>query len=213
MALYGFDGQIMKPAVLLMNVAVTGLLLWRLRRRFVLNRHLFRTLIITSVPAAFIGGALQLGSVTYRLIVGLVLCVAAIRLIGWGPEVVQARTPKNWQSALAGAGSGFFGGLTGIGGGVLLSPLLLFMKWSTNREVVCLAAAFIFANSVAGIAGYATTTSVWPTGMVPLIGAALVGTMFGAEIAVRHATPQLMTRLLGVVLIIAAVRMVGFVDI
>ncbi|MDH3282445.1 MAG: TSUP family transporter, partial [Gammaproteobacteria bacterium] len=134
-------------------------------------------------------------------------------LIGWGPEVSQARPPANWQLALAGAGSGFLGGLTGIGGGVLLSPLLLFMQWSTNREVVFLAAGFIFVNSLAGIAGYAATASVWPTGMLPLIAAALLGTVFGSEIAVRYTAPGLMTRLLGAVLILAAVRMIGFADI
>ncbi|MDH3639113.1 MAG: sulfite exporter TauE/SafE family protein [Gammaproteobacteria bacterium] len=213
MALFGFDTVFMKPAVLMMNIAVTSLILWRLRRRIELNRSLFQTLVIASVPAAFIGGAMQLESTMYRMVVGVVLCLAAIRLIGWGPEVSHARPPEKWRASLAGAGSGFLGGLTGIGGGVLLSPLLLFMRWSTNREVVFLAAGFIFVNSLAGIAGYATTMSGWPTGVLPLIAAALVGTVFGAEVAVRHTAPRVMTRLLGAVLILAAARLMLFAGI
>ncbi len=207
MALFGVDSELMKPAALMMNVAVTAVVLWRLQGRVALDRTLFKYLALASIPAAFLGGALQLDSGTYRMVVGVVLCLAAVRLIGWRPEVERACRPRRRYASLAGAATGFLGGLTGIGGGVLLSPLLLLMQWATSRETLVLSAGFIFVNSIAGIAGFVATAPNWPSGVIPMIGAALLGTLAGSEIAVRVATPWVMTRLLGAILLVAALRL------
>lgn len=208
MALFGVDPAVMKPAALVMNIAVTALILWRLRHQNLIDWNLFGPLAISSVPLAFLGGAMTLEQSMYRIIVGVALCLAAIRLIGTTYARSHPRRPVFWQAAIAGGGSGFLGGLTGIGGGIFLAPLLLFLNWSTTREIVGLAAGFVLVNSVAGVGGYLTTVSTWPSGIPLLVIAALVGTLFGSEIARRHATPTMVMRILGVVLIAAAVRMI-----
>jgi uncharacterized membrane protein YfcA len=103
-----------------------------------------------------------------------------------------------------GGAIGLLSGLTGVGGGIYLSPVLLFFRFATMREGAAVAAAFILVNSIAGLLGYASTATGWPPGLPAYVAAALLGGLAGSELAVRRLAPVKLKKLLGVVLAIAA---------
>jgi len=207
MALFGLSPEVMKPAALTMNIFVAGLVFFRLARAQYFNWRLFLPLAAASMPMAYLGGSVTLFDTTYKYIVGTALLVAALRFLIKieydGPTV----SPKIWASMPVGGGLGFVSGLTGVGGGIYLSPLLLLMRWTTIRENAAIAAAFILVNSLAGLAGYATTSGDWPEGMAWLVIAAVTGAVAGSELAVRRASPLMLRKILGIVLVVAAVKM------
>ena len=106
-----------------------------------------------------------------------------------------------------GAGLGFVSGLTGVGGGIFLSPLLLFLRWANMRTTAAVSAAFILINSIASLAGLITTGVSLPQGLSWMVLAALGGAIVGSELAVRRLAPVRLRQLLGVVLVIAAAKM------
>lgn len=207
MALFGVAPEIMKPAALTMNVFVASLVLFRLWRARHFDWRLFLPLAAASVPMAFVGGAFQPTDTTYRLVVGAALVLAGLRLLVRLEHDGATACPAPRVSVPTGAVLGFLSGLTGVGGGIFLSPLLLLLRWTTMRASVGIAAGFILVNSIAGLGGYAYTGGAWPAGLPWLVVAALAGAAVGSEIAVRHLPPFMLRKVLGVVLLIAAVKM------
>ncbi len=209
MALLGVAPAAMKPAALVMNIAVAALVFVRLRGAGYFNARLFWSFAAGSIPLAFVGGMLTLPGTHYKLLVGAALLIAAGRLL-WKTEDHEVRTQPPLGFALAsGAVLGLLSGLTGVGGGIFLSPLLLMLRWANMRTTAGVAAAFILVNSIAGLAGLATTTAVWSADLLWLVLAALVGAVAGSELAVRRAAPTVLKRTLGVVLAIAATKMIA----
>lgn len=209
MALFGLAPEAMRPAVLTMNIVVASLVLFRLVRAHHFNWKLFFPLAIAATPMAYLGGALVIGDSTYKYIVGIALLAAAARLLVKiehdGPTV----TPSLLASIPIGAGLGFISGLTGVGGGIFLSPLLLLLRWTNMRTNAAIAAAFILVNSVAGLTGYISMGHKWPGGLFYLVAAAVIGAAIGSELAVRRLTPMMLRKVLGLVLIIAGVKMIA----
>jgi uncharacterized membrane protein YfcA len=121
----------------------------------------------------------------------------------------QIRVPALWQSIPVGGVLGLVSGLTGIGGGIFLSPLLLLFNWTNMRGSAAIAAAFILVNSIAGLAGYATTATQWPAGITLLVITAFIGGVIGAELCVRRLSPNILRKVLAVVLAIAGVKMLA----
>lgn len=208
MAMFGLDPAIMKPAALTMNIFVTLLLLSRLTRAGHFDWRLFTPFIITSIPMAFIGGAVTLESSVYRIFVGAALFFAAWRMLVTIENEDNIKLPSLWVALPVGAVLGFFSGLTGVGGGIFLSPLLLLFNWTNIRGSAAIAAAFILVNSVAAIAGYSTTVTQWPDGIPLLVLMALVGALIGSELCVRRLAPNQLRKLLAVVLAIAGTKMI-----
>lgn len=209
MALYGLDPAIMKPAALTMNIFVTALLLSRLSREGHFNWRLFTPFIIASIPMSFVGGAVTLHSNAYKIVVGIALLVAMWRMLMVVENDYEIRLPKLWVALPVGGVLGFVSGLTGIGGGIFLSPLLLLFNWTTMRGSAAIAAGFILVNSIAGIAGYATTTQQWPQGIPLLVIAALSGAMIGSELCIRRLAPNQLRKILAIVLGIAGAKMIA----
>ena len=207
MALLGVAPLIMKPAALAMNIAVAGLVFYRLWRAGHFDARLFWPFAIGSIPFAFIGGALTLPGGTYKILVAIALLVAASRLLWKVRDHEASSTPNVWVALVCGAGLGFLSGLTGVGGGIFLSPLLLLMRWANMRTTAAVSAAFILVNSIAGLAGHASVAIAWPTQLPLLMFAALAGALIGSELAVRRLAPVTLRRVLGFVLVIAAVKM------
>jgi uncharacterized membrane protein YfcA len=208
MALVGLSADTMKPAALSMNIFVAGLVFARLARAGHFNARLFVPFAIGSAPLAFFGGAWKLSPGAFTLVVGIALIVAAIRLFAETKDYPAQATPNTWLSVAIGAALGFLSGLTGVGGGIFLSPVLLLLRWTTMRENAAIAAAFIFVNSVAGLAGYAIADRPWPPGIPAMIIAALAGGAVGSELAVRRLAPVRLKKVLAVVLLIAATKMI-----
>ena len=209
MALFGMAPAAMKPLALSMNIAVAGLGFIRLYRAGYFNGRLFAPFALGSVPAAYIGGAWKLHDTTYRYIVGVALIVAAIRMFLEYRQEGKSRRPRAWLAFSIGALIGLLSGLTGVGGGIFLSPLLLMLNWTTMRESAAIAAAFILVNSIAGLAGYANSVhAAWPPALWLFVAVALAGGMVGSELAVRRLAPHKLKILLGLVLVIAGAKMV-----
>jgi len=210
MALFGIAPAAMKPLALSMNIMVAGLGFARLYRAGYFKFSLFWPFALGSIPAAYIGGAWKLTDTTYRTIVGIALLIAAIRMFAESKDDAVRRAPPFAAALLLGAGIGLLSGLTGVGGGIFLSPILLMLHWTTMRESAALAAAFILVNSIAGLAGYASSPhAAWPEARWIFVLVALAGGLVGSELATRRLAPALLKRLLGVVLIVAAWKMIG----
>ena len=208
MALWGLAPQEMRPAALAMNILVTCWLLYRFQPYKLMPYRLFWPLVMASTPAAFVGGLWVIDVLSYRLLVGVLLGLAAIRMLMSNKTNQQVQLPVLWLVLLVGVLLGFSAGLTGIGGGVFLSPILLIFGWCTVRQSTAVAAGFILLNSIAGLAGYVVSAQPWPLGTGWLMLAAFVGCLLGAELASHRASSVALRKLLAWVLVIAAAKMV-----
>jgi len=208
MALFGLEPSIMKPAVLTMNIFVTVLVLYRTYYVCRFNWRLFIPIISVSVPMAFLGGAYTIQSSAYRVVVGLLLILAVWRMFWRAADVVALEQPRLWVTIPVGGILGFVSGLTGVGGGIFLSPLLLLFRWTDMRGSVPIAAAFILFNSVAGLSGYLSAGGSWPSNMPLLIGVAVTGAIIGTELAANRLAPMGLRHMLGLVLVVAGVKMI-----
>jgi len=208
MALWGLAPQEMRPAALVMNIVVTCWLLYRFQPYKLMPYRLFWPLVLASTPAAFVGGLWVIDVLGYRLLVGLLLGLAAIRMLVSNKVTEEIQLPALGLVLVVGGLLGFSAGLTGIGGGVFLSPILLIFGWCTVRQSTAVAAGFILLNSVAGLAGYIVSEQPWPLGTGWLMLAAFVGCLLGAELASHRASSMALRKLLAAVLIIASGKMV-----
>ena len=209
MALFGLEPAVMKPAALTMNIFVTLLVLARLSHAGHFNWRLFLPFAVASVPMAFIGGAWTIDSPAYKYLVGIALLFAMWRLLWSGKDPEILHLPSLPVALLVGGVLGFIAGLTGVGGGIFLSPLLLLFNWTNMRGSAAIAAAFILLNSAAGLAGYATVSDSWPAGIPVLVLVAFAGALIGSELGVRQLMPARLRQVLGVVLAIAGIKMIA----
>lgn len=205
MALVGVNPALMKPAALVLNIAVAGLGGARWLRAGHFSWRLFWPFALGSIPLAYVGGGYTLADRSYYYLVALALAVAGARLVlplATGP--VRALPPVPVAIAL-GAALGLLSGLTGVGGGIFLSPLLLLFRWTDVRTGAGVAAAFIALNSVAALLGHTVHNDVAWSPLLPLwTGVALLGAWVGTELGLRHVAPLRLRQLLGVVLWVAA---------
>ena len=208
MALWGLAPQEMRPAALVMNIVVTCWLLYRFQPYKLMPYRLLWPLVLASTPAAFVGGLWVVDVLSYHLLVGLLLSLAAIRMLVSNKVTEEIQLPALGLVLVVGGLLGFSAGLTGIGGGVFLSPILLIFGWCTVRQSTAVAAGFILLNSVAGLAGYIVSEQPWPLGTGWLMLAAFVGCLLGAELASHRASSMVLRKLLAAVLIIASGKMV-----
>jgi uncharacterized membrane protein YfcA len=155
------------------------------------------------------GGALHLPTNIYKPLVGIVLWIGAVRLAWPGKkEPAEPRPVPIVPGVLWGIGIGLLSGLTGTGGGIFLSPLLLFAGWAATRQTGGVSAAFILLNSLAGLAGRLTTMGHLPSALPVWALAATAGGLLGASLGSRHLAPVRFRQLLAVVLVIAGAKLV-----
>ena len=208
MALWGLAPETMRPAALAMNIVVTCWLLYRFKPYQIMPYKLFWPLVLASTPLAFIGGMMSIDALAYRVLVGGLLLLAAVRMLVVTKLAGVIQAPELKITLLLGAALGFAAGLTGIGGGVFLSPLLLIFGWCSMRQSTAVAAGFILLNSLGGLAGYLVSDQSWPMGTGWLLIAAFIGCLVGAELASHRASSLTLQKLLALVLAIASVKMV-----
>ncbi|MDG1163991.1 MAG: sulfite exporter TauE/SafE family protein [Porticoccaceae bacterium] len=208
MALWGLAPETMRPAALAMNIVVTCWLLYRFKPYQIMPYKLFWPLVLASTPLAFIGGMISIDALAYRVLVGGLLLLAAVRMLVVTKLAGVIQAPELKITLLLGAALGFAAGLTGIGGGVFLSPLLLIFGWCSMRQSTAVAAGFILLNSLGGLAGYLVSDQSWPMGTGWLLIAAFIGCLVGAELASHRASSLTLQKLLALVLAIASVKMV-----
>jgi uncharacterized membrane protein YfcA len=206
MALFGAPPESMRPAALSLNVLVATIGLIRFYRVGAFSWSHFWPFAVASVPCAFLGSRITLPIGMFKAAVGVVLLFAAYRLF----VETASDTSKNVPLGIAlacGAGLGLLSGLTGVGGGVFLSPLLLFMGWTTTRQSCGVAAAFILVNSIAGILGLISKGATFPAELPFWVLAAATGGLIGAELGSRRLNSSTLRKVLAIVLIVSGMKM------
>lgn len=210
MALFGLPPAIMRPTALTLNVLVSLLSTWRWHGAGLVSWRALAPLVIASIPAAFIGGLIQLPTQWYKILIGLVLLFAAYKLF-FQPRDASAGADRPasvpWiPGMVAGGLVGLLSGLTGTGGGIFLTPMLLFFGWAGAKASSGVTSPFILANSMAGLAGNLLVLQSLPAELPYFVVAALLGAMLGTQIGIKWASPVMLQRLLAIVLVIAAVK-------
>ena len=212
MALAGIAPAEMRPAALVLNVVVSSLATWKFQRAGHFRWRLFWPFAAAAIPLAYVGGAITLPGQAYRVLVGVVLLYAAWQL--WrsgraGEEMREGRAPPVPAAMAIGAAMGLLAGLTGVGGGIFLSPLLLMLGWAGTKQTSAVAAPFILLNSLAGLAAlFVTRGPPLPAYVWLLVPAVLAGGWLGAEYGSRRFANPVVRRVLAVVLALAGAKMV-----
>lgn len=212
MALAGIAPQEMRPIALVLNVLVSSLGTWKFARAGHFRWSLFWPFAVVSIPMAYLGGALVLPGQAYKAVVGAVLLYAAWQL--WrsgkqGEEMRSLRPPPLAAAMGIGAVMGLLAGLTGVGGGIFLSPLLLMLGWAGTKQTSAISAPFILVNSLAGLAAHVVAKGTDLPAYVPVLATAvLLGGWFGAEYGAKRFANPLVRRVLAVVLALAGGKMV-----
>jgi uncharacterized membrane protein YfcA len=210
MALAGVAPATMRPVALTLNVLVASIATVRFYRAGHFSLELVWPFAVASVPAAFLGGAMQLPGRWFKVLVGVTLLIAAARLLAdaaKGATQEHVRRPPLGIAMLAGAAIGLVSGLTGTGGGIYLSLLLLFAGWAETRGTGGVSAAFILVNSIAGLGGMLTSAGHLPQEILWWAPAAVAGGVIGSELGARRIATRTFRRLLGLVLVVAGTKL------
>ena len=213
MALVGVAPDIMKPTALALNVLVATIATVRFYRAGYFYWGAFWPFVIGSVPLAFVGGAIALPGYLYKPAVGLILLYAAYRLVRSTVRGPDQPADKGIDiptvPAIASGGViGLLSGLTGTGGGIFLSPLMLFTGWAGTRPTSGASAAFILANSVAGLAGNVASVQNLPNAIPVWAVAAATGALIGTQLGTRKFNNKGIRRALAAVLVIAGLKLI-----
>lgn len=209
MALLGLAPASMRPAALCLNVLVASIGLYKFSKVKAFNWSLFWPLAITSIPFAFLGGLTQLPAQFYKPLVGGVLIFAAFLVFSKASiqHNTNASAPQKPVLMGLGAGLGLLSGLTGVGGGIFLSPILLLFNWAETKVISGVAAAFILANSIAGLGGVLLKQPTLPAGLAVWAVAAVLGGWLGAEYGSKKLANPTIRKLLALVLLFAGAKM------
>jgi len=208
MTLCGLGVEVIRPTALTLNilVAAIGFIQWWRGGHFVWS--LFWPFALLSVPAAFLGGWLHVPADQLEKLIGLVLWFSAWRLLYRKEDPPDIKRPRRPTAIASGAGIGFLSGLTGTGGGIFLTPLMLFCRWAKVKEVAAVSALFILLNSSSGLAGYVQSGSELPDFAWPLAVVVAIGGLIGARLGSRHLPARGIAMLLALVLVIAGTKLV-----
>jgi len=207
LTLFNLQTSVIKPTALTLNIAVSAYASWRYIRNKFFHKKLFFVLSAGAVPAAFIGGHINLPSEIYKPIVGVLLILSGLRFIILAAAQDRDIRPINYALAiLMGSTIGLLAGITGTGGGIFLSPLIIWLGWNHVKQTSGTVAAFIFVNSVAGLLGNYRSTSELPDSLPLFLGAVIIGALIGTRLGISRFSSTGVKRALGAVLIIAGLK-------
>jgi hypothetical protein len=211
MALFGVAPEVMRPTALVLNVLVSTFASFRFAAAGLFRWRAVWPFLVGALPMAFLGGGIQLPGAFYKPLVGAVLLIAAVRLM-WPADVEANDRPKDpplVPAILCGVAIGFLSGLTGTGGGIFLSPILLFMGWSGPRAASGVAAVFILGNSSFGLLGNIASVKAVPDELPIYVLAVLAGAAVGTTLGIKKLPVAGILRALGLVLVIAGLKLIG----
>lgn len=209
MAILAFPVSIMKPSALLLNLFVSGISFFFYFRKNYFKPRLFYPFAISSVPAAFIGGMISVENNIYKIVLGVVLILAALRLLGFFNSAEKENVTINIPLALImGFGIGLLSGMLGIGGGVILSPILLILGWATLKETATISSLFIFVNSIAGLSGFFVGNKTLPTESFYWVPMAVFGGILGAYYGSGYFSNTVLKYVLATVILMASVKLI-----
>ena len=208
MAIFSIAPDVMKPTALLLNLFVSLTSFIQFYRGGYFRMKLFLPFALASVPFAFIGGLISIDASIYKQILGWLLLLPVIRFFFFSD--IQVKEQRHHSLLLAigiGAVIGFLSGLIGIGGGIILSPVLLLLRWADMKQTAAISALFIFVNSLSGLAGQFTKGIHFTTDMYLYVIIAFAGGLAGAYIGATRLKQGMLKYMLATVLLIAAVKL------
>ena len=204
MSLFGIEPQVMASTALVLNVLVASISFITYFLAGHLRRDLLLPFIVTSVPAAFIGGSFKLADHIYSILLYAVLTFVAIRLLFFSKkqDECQALYPVPfWLALVIGFIIGLLSGMVGIGGGIFLSPIIIYARWGNSKQAATVAAAFIVLNSISGLLGRLTGgTFAIDAFSMSLIPFGVIGALAGSWIGAQRISNINLRRALGVVM-------------
>jgi len=208
MALFSFAPETMKPTALLLNLFVAGIAFYHYYRAGHFSMKLFIPFAITSIPLAFLGGMIEIDASIYKRILAFLLLFAILKILGvFGKESTFTKDLKLWQGLTVGGIIGFISGLIGIGGGIILTPVILLLHWGKMKEAAAVSALFIWVNSASGMLGQLTSGVTLSYEAFMLVAIALIGGFFGSYYGSRKFNNKRLQYLLAFVLVIASVKL------
>ena len=211
LALTGTPISIIKPIGLILNIVVSSIASFRFIKYKLFSLKVLVPVVSGSIPAAFIGGYISLPSELYKPLVGLILIVAGLQLIF--SSLRNSKINKNehvnvYWAVFIGFCIGLLSGLTGTGGGIFLSPLIIFLGWTSIKGASGTAAVFILFNSISGLLGNISSVHSVPDEIFIYIFAVLMGTLLGTHLGIKKLNQLAVKKTLGVVIIIAGLKFI-----
>jgi uncharacterized membrane protein YfcA len=208
MVLFSFAPESMKPTALLLNIFVAGISFYYYYKEGYFNKKLFLSFAIASIPLAFIGGTIEVDASIYKKILAFLLIFAILKMLNvFGKDNYETKLVKLWQGLIVAGLIGFFSGLIGIGGGIILTPLILLLHWGKMKEAAAVSALFIWVNSAAGLVGQVSSGVTIEKESFLLVFIALIGGVLGGYYGSKRINNQRLRYILAFVLIIACTKL------
>lgn len=208
MAIFSFTQDVMKPTALLLNLFVSLTSFFQFYRGKHFNWKIFLPFAIASVPMAFLGGLINVDAFIYKKILGLLLLIPIIRFLFFpNISVADIKKSNTILSVIIGAAIGLLSGMIGIGGGIILTPVLLLLKWADMKMAAGISALFIFVNSIAGLAAQLTKGIQFSADMYAYVAIAFAGGICGAYFGSIKFNQSVLKYLLAVVLMLASYKL------
>jgi uncharacterized membrane protein YfcA len=209
MTILSFPIELIRPSALLMNLFVAGIAFIQYYRSGHFKWHLFWPFALASIPMAFLGAQIDLDPDIYKKVLGALLLIAVLPMFGifrkGGGTVARVSI---LPALIAGAAVGYLSGIIGIGGGIILSPLLLLLRWADIKTAAAVSAAFIWVNSASGLIGLMNADATLHSDIWTWVAVALVGGLFGAYFGSRRLNNKQLRGILGGVLLLAGLKLI-----
>jgi uncharacterized membrane protein YfcA len=208
MAIFSVTPELMKPTALLLNLFVAAIAFYYYYKEGYFNKKLFISFAVASIPMSIIGGYIEVDTTIYKKILAVLLLFAILKMLNiFGKESAIIRDIKLWQGIVVGGIIGFFSGLIGIGGGIILSPIILLFHWGKMKEAAAVSALFIWVNSAGGLIGQLSSGVNLNIQSFGLVAIALIGGVFGAYYGSKKLNNQNLRYLLATVMAIACFKL------
>lgn len=207
MALLEFTPESIKPTALFLNTLVSLLVTWRFMRVGRVDWKLFWPFALAAVPMALLGGLLTLPVLWFDRLLGSLLLVAGIPFFLKKPNEASLKPPSVAAAFLVGSVVGMLSGLTGVGGGVLITPLLIYCRWADVKTAAAISAPFILLNSLAALAGHWGSTSQLPENVWGLAMIALLGAFIGSYLGTNWLPTNAVQKILGGILLASGLKL------
>jgi uncharacterized membrane protein YfcA len=208
MVFFSFSPETMKSTALILNIFVSLIAFVQYYRKGYFRWNIFWPFALASIPMAFVGGMITLDADIYKKILGVLLLFPVIRLVGMNFKTDQKQKDLNLSFALViGAVIGLFSGMIGIGGGIILSPVILLLHWANMKQTAAVSALFIFVNSLSGLTGTFSGGFEFESETAWLIAVAFSGGLAGSYFGAKKFDTLVLRRILAFVLLIASVKL------